>query len=185
VQYATDTSDVSVEKVAFGVLNKMVVVWSDPFSGSTSVDGEGLASGFHDAFGQFVIGHLSRVCFEVPSKSTFNPNDAQSRLVSRLSIILSIQVLAEIAGLQKSIFHMKGDAFSSYLQANFFPSLGVPPAAADEYVRALKQLDLKQFKKYFLVFSILLGVQLNVDICEQVILWRLRSIPDQMCIKKA
>jgi exportin-T len=64
-----------------------------------------------------------------------------------------MQVLAEIAGLQKSIFQMKGDAFSSYLQTNFFPSLGVPPAAGEEYVRALQQLDLKQFKKYFLVLS--------------------------------
>jgi hypothetical protein len=59
--------------------------------------------------------------------------------------------LAEIAGLQKAIFQMKGEAFMSYLQTEFFPSLGVPPAATDEYVRALKQLDLKQFKKYFLV----------------------------------
>ena len=82
MQYATDTSDATVEKVAFGVLNKMVVVWSDPFSGSGGADGAGLATGFHDAFGQFVVGHLSRVCFEVPSKSTFNPNDAQSRLVT-------------------------------------------------------------------------------------------------------
>jgi exportin-T len=88
VQYATDTSDASVEKVAFGVLNKMVVVWSDPYSGSARADSEGLASGFHDAFGQFVIEHLSRVCFEVPSKSTFNPNDAQSRLVTRLNVVL-------------------------------------------------------------------------------------------------
>lgn len=152
MQYATDTSDATVEKVAFGVLNKMVVVWSDPVSGSTNVNGEGLSSGFHDAFGQFVIGHLSRVCFEVPSKSTFNSNDAQSRLVSPINVVIMSQVLAEIAGLQKSIYQMKGDTFSSFLQANFFPSLGVPPAAADEYVRALKQLDLKQFKKYFLVY---------------------------------
>ena len=69
-------------------------------------------------------------------------------------MVLTSQVLAEIDGLQKSIYQMKGDAFSSFLQANFFPSLGVPPAAADEYVRALKQLDLKQFKKYFLVLAL-------------------------------
>ena len=78
---------------------------------------------------------------------------------------------------------MKGDTFSSYLQSNFLPSLGVPPAAADEYVRALKQLDLKQFKKYFLVVT-LFGVRLTVDICEQVILWRLWGMQDQMCIRK-
>lgn len=76
VQYATDTSDATVEKLAFGVLNKMVVVWSGA--------GQEGAVDFHSAFGEFVIEHLSRVCFEVPSKSTFNSNDAQSRLVSSL-----------------------------------------------------------------------------------------------------
>ena len=151
VQFATDTSDASVEKIAFGVLNKMVVAWST--AGGTAHEGAALSNGFKNAFGEFVIEHLSRVCFEVPSKSTFNSNDAQSRLVSSLIPSLTMQVLAEIAGLQKSIFQMKGDAFSSYLQTNFFPSLGVPPAAGEEYVRALQQLDLKQFKKYFLVLS--------------------------------
>jgi exportin-T len=83
VHYATDTSDATVEKVAFGVLNKMVVVCSAPIVESmgtrTSLDG-----GFQDVFGQFVIEHLSRVCFEVPSKDSFNSNDAQSRLVISL-----------------------------------------------------------------------------------------------------
>jgi len=137
IHYATDTSDATVEKVAFGVLNKMVVVWSTPSSEPDPLEKE-----FHEAFGQFVIQHLSRVCFEVPSKTSFNSNDAQSRLV-----------LAEIAGLQKSIFQMKGDLFVSYLQNSFFPSLGVSPEAAGEYVRALQQLDLKQFKKFFVVCS--------------------------------
>ena len=80
VRYATDTSDATVEKVAFSVLNKMVMVWSPPITAESS-GSEMLASGFHDAFAQFVVEHLSRVCFEVPSKSTFNSNDAQSRLV--------------------------------------------------------------------------------------------------------
>ena len=82
VHYATDTSDPSVEKLAFGVLNKMVVVWSSPANNAKARDGGGLDSSFEDLFGRFVIEHLSRVCFDVPSKSTFNSNDAQSRLVS-------------------------------------------------------------------------------------------------------
>ena len=135
IHYATDTSDATVEKVAFGVLNKMVVVWSSPSSETGPLEEE-----FQEAFGHFVIHHLSRVCFEVPSKATFNSNDAQSRLV-----------LAEMAGLQRSIYQMKGEVFVSYLQNSFFPSLGVPPAAATEYVRQLQQLDLKQFKKFFVV----------------------------------
>ena len=49
------------------------------------------------------------------------------------------------------MFEMKGAVLCSYLQDNLFPSLGVPPAAAQEYVRAIQQLDLKQFKKFFVV----------------------------------
>lgn len=58
----------------------MVVVWSTPTMGNDG-SGHSLDLGFQDIFGQFVIEHLSRVCFEVPSKDSFNSNDAQSRLV--------------------------------------------------------------------------------------------------------
>jgi exportin-T len=88
VQFATDTSDASVEKIAFGVLNKMVVVWST--AAGTAHEEVALSNGFKHAFEEFVIEHLSRVCFEVPSKSTFNSNDAQSRLVSSLIPSLTI-----------------------------------------------------------------------------------------------
>jgi exportin-T len=140
VHYATDTSDASVEKVAFGVLNKMVMVWSSPSNGP-STNGELLDKGFQELFGTFVIEHLSRFCFEVPSKSTFNSNDAQSRLV-----------LIEIGALQKAIYNMKGEKLCSYLRSILFPKMGVPSTAAEEYIRAIQQLDLKQFKKYFVVF---------------------------------
>jgi len=83
VHYATDTSDATVEKVAFSVLNKMVIVWSSPTASGSSESVTALDRGFQDIFDQFVIEHLSRVCFEVPSKGTFNSNDAQSRLVRK------------------------------------------------------------------------------------------------------
>jgi exportin-T len=152
IHYATDTSDAAVEKVAFSVLNKMVVVWSSPVSQGTT-GGNALDNGFQEVFERFVIEHLSRVCFEVPSKNTFDSHDAQSRLVRPITNSLTIQVLAEIAGLQKSIFQMKGDFLCAYLLNNLFPSIGVASPAAQEYVRALRQLDLKQFKKFFVVLS--------------------------------
>jgi hypothetical protein len=46
---------------------------------------------------------------------------------------------------------MKGAELCSFLETSLFPSLGLPPAAASEYVKALQQLDLKQFKKFFVV----------------------------------
>jgi hypothetical protein len=76
LQYAMDTSDASVEKLAFSVLNKMVMVWTP--TGAKVVD-----AGFQEAFTRFVIEDLSRICFDVPSKSTFNSSDAQARLVAK------------------------------------------------------------------------------------------------------
>jgi len=43
--------------------------------------------------------------------------------------------------------------------------MGVPPAAAQEYGSALQQLDLKQFKKYFVVFIIELTELTVLDFC--------------------
>ena len=62
----------------------MVVVWSAPNTEKIRSDAS-LDRGFQDVFGKFVIEHLSRVCFEVPSKNSFNSNDAQSRLVEFLN----------------------------------------------------------------------------------------------------
>jgi hypothetical protein len=46
---------------------------------------------------------------------------------------------------------MKGEVVSSYLQARLFPSLGISSSVAQSYIEALTQMDLKQFKKYFMV----------------------------------
>jgi len=59
--------------------------------------------------------------------------------------------LAEIAALQKSIYLMKGDSFCAYLDNTLFPSLSVPPTTGHTYIQALQRMDLKQFKKYFMV----------------------------------
>ena len=68
------------------------------------------------------------------------------------------------------MFEMKGAVLCSYLQDNLFPSLGVPSRAALEYVRALQQLDLKQFKKFFVVVLQIRNRYPNiVDFCKQVI----------------
>jgi hypothetical protein len=64
----------------------MVVIWSDPLTAEAGEDA--LGNEFQEVFGAFVIEHLSRVCFEVPSKSTFNSHDAQSRLVNVLVLLL-------------------------------------------------------------------------------------------------
>jgi exportin-T len=88
VHYATDTSDATVEKIAFAVLNKMALVWSTHGTERQTRSEAALDRTFQDIFGRFVIEHLSRVCFEVPSKPSFNSNDAQSRLVCSTSDVV-------------------------------------------------------------------------------------------------
>jgi hypothetical protein len=68
-----------------------------------------------------------------------------------------MQVLAEIAGLQKSIYEMKGEELCAFLQTTLFPTLGVPQAAGEDYVNALQQLDVKHFKKFFVVSFLIDG----------------------------
>ena len=90
IRYATDTSDAAVEKVAFSILNKMVIVWSAPATEMATGGGDLVDQEFENIFGRFIIEHLSRVCFEVPTKTSFNSNDAQSRLVLPSNFFLKV-----------------------------------------------------------------------------------------------
>ncbi|KAG0283897.1 pre-tRNA nuclear export protein, partial [Dissophora globulifera] len=85
--------------------------------------------------------HIVRITFEVPMKASFDLQDGQSMLV-----------LGEIAGLQKAMAVKQGDVFLTYLSQVYLPSIHCPADLAQEYVQALRQLDAKQFKKYFHAF---------------------------------
>ncbi|ORY79465.1 armadillo-type protein [Protomyces lactucae-debilis] len=153
IHYASDTSDPSTQKVAFGVLAQMVRAWClftlppepvrpgqrDPAgNGESKVSAEQVRTplpGFED----YVKNTLVPLCFEVPSKSSFDLRDAQSS-----------QVLGEIAALIKQIARQLGTdvILQSLVQA------GVPQQAADELGTAMKELEPKRFKTLFRQFMI-------------------------------
>ncbi len=133
VHYANDASDPATEKLAFMVINKMIAAWCT----STIQNGTYLhtpLAGFDD----FLYRSLLPLCFEVPAKSTFNVQDAQS-----------IQVLGEIASVQKVILRIKGQSFITYLTDVYFRSVNLPSDRVQQYTQALQTLDTKKFKKFF------------------------------------
>ncbi|KAL1916477.1 uncharacterized protein VTP21DRAFT_5668 [Calcarisporiella thermophila] len=135
LHYASDTSNVQSQKLAFGILLKMVNAWAENQANGTN------SSVNLPGFDQFVYGDLVRACFEVPAKPGFDLTDGQTVLV-----------VGEIALLQRAIFERGGAAFADYLREGYLPSIQCPPSLADEYVQALQQLDAKNFKKYFQTF---------------------------------
>ena len=87
-----------------------------------------------------MIERFSALCWVLPTTPSFDPRDAQAR-----------QVLGEIAALQKTIYSKTGEDYLIYLREVCFPGLRMGDGAAEEYVRALRTMDLKAFKQFFMV----------------------------------
>ncbi|KTW27617.1 hypothetical protein T552_02059 [Pneumocystis carinii B80] len=134
IHFAADISDPSTEKIAFSILNKMVDAWAFDQSHISDIKTRKVVPGFD----QFIFHSLSSLCFEVPSKQSFNPRDTQA-----------IIVLSEMSNLQFTIFKKKEAEFERYLYNIYFPSVNIPQEIAKEYIEALKQLNAKQFKTFF------------------------------------
>ncbi|CCJ29157.1 unnamed protein product [Pneumocystis jirovecii] len=134
IHFAANISDPSIEKIAFSILNKMITLWASDQSQISDIKIKKTVSGFD----QFIFQSLSSLCFEVPSKQSFNPQDTQT-----------ITVLSEISNLQFTIFQKKQAEFERYLCNIYFPSVNIPKEIANEYIEALKHLNAKQFKFFF------------------------------------
>ncbi|KAF9345126.1 pre-tRNA nuclear export protein [Mortierella sp. AD094] len=156
LHYAQDITDVPVSRMAFGILLKAVNTWGsqgESAGGASATNGDnatangggmtenGATKAEAPGFYQFMYEHIVRITFEVPMKPNFDLQDGQSMLV-----------LGEIAGLQKAMALKQGDVFLTYLSQVYLPSINCPGDLAQEYVQALRQLDAKQFKKYFQAF---------------------------------
>ncbi|ORY05766.1 Xpo1-domain-containing protein [Basidiobolus meristosporus CBS 931.73] len=129
--YALDSEDISTQKVAIGILHKFVNIW-----GGSNANGANTKS--IPGFEQFIYEHIVRVCFEVPTKRSFDFADGQAVLV-----------FGELSSLQKSILLKQGPDFLNFMRGVYLPSVNCPPPMIEEYCQAIQQLELKQFKKYF------------------------------------
>ncbi|KAG4304608.1 hypothetical protein PORY_002001 [Pneumocystis oryctolagi] len=134
IHFAANIPDLLIKKSAFSILNKMVIVWALDQSQIDDIKIKKIAS----RFDQFIFQSLSSLCFEVPSKQSFNPQDSQA-----------VMVLGEISNLQFTIFQKKQLEFERYLHNIYFPSINIPKEIANEYINALKHLNAKQFKAFF------------------------------------
>ncbi|KNZ81909.1 Exportin-T [Termitomyces sp. J132] len=132
-QQAEDVSDPSSQKVALTFLNKGVSVWGQPASDSTQ---EGLLG-----FDRFIYERLVPSIFRIPSSAGFNIKDGQMMVV-----------LHEIANLLQSICHIRGPEAYNYLLTVFLPSQNWPPETALQFTKELRDLDGKNFRKYFTDF---------------------------------
>lgn len=123
-------------KLAVLTLNKMLQVWGD----GHVKEGNFGAGDTVPEFEQFTYEHISRTCWEIPAKPTFNAKDAQMRLL-----------LGDIASLQHSIYEIRRDMYLRYLSERYFPSIGLPSEYCNEYLKQLSTSDLKTFKTFFVV----------------------------------
>jgi exportin-T len=108
----------SASRLAFSVLIRMATLWGGPNVAIPSpepVSSSIAPSPAFPGFDRFLIERFHPVCWEVLRDPDFCPStDAQAK-----------QVLAEIAGLEQTIYTKTGDMFIQHLQQSFFPSLGI------------------------------------------------------------
>lgn len=130
-------SDSASAKVAVLSLNKMLQIWKDGENYPESpVAGNGKPP--VPGFKQFTLQHISRITWEIPTKASFNPRDAQMR-----------NLLGDLATVQREIFLVYGDVYVQFLSTQYLPSIGLPAEYVTEYIKNLQTLNGKQFKTFY------------------------------------
>jgi exportin-T len=89
-------------------------------------------------FDQFMITRFSPLCWALPTNPSFNSKDAQAR-----------QALAEVAGLQKTIYVKTGQQYLTWLQENELRTMGMNDTMINDYLQKLATMELKNFKSFF------------------------------------
>lgn len=134
-----ETGDEQTSKLAIQTLNKMLQVWGKGTVKTTDFGAGAAVPGFQ----QFTLEHMSRICWEIPAKPSFNPKDAQLRLL-----------LGDIAILQHTIYEVHRELYLRFLAESYFPSIGLPQNYCAEYIQQLGggAADPRAFKKFFIQF---------------------------------
>ncbi|KAF5382216.1 hypothetical protein D9615_004331 [Tricholomella constricta] len=134
---AEDVSDPPSQKVALTFLNKGVCVWGQP----SRDDAQSEAARGLPGFERFIYERLVPTAFRVPSSKDFNIKDGQMMVV-----------LHEIANLLQTVCQTRGPEAYDYFLSAFLPSQNWPPETALEFTTKLRDLDAKNFRKYFTDF---------------------------------
>ncbi|KAL8740054.1 MAG: hypothetical protein Q9190_007203 [Brigantiaea leucoxantha] len=145
---AKDTSDYPTAKLAFSALNRMALTWGGPdiavtaaVAATTTQLGNPAAAPRPKlpGFDIFMMERFSALCWALPTQPSFDPKDAQGR-----------QALAEAATLAKTIYAKTGQSYLRRLRERELGAMGMDEATIGEYVSALRELDGKEFRQYFL-----------------------------------
>lgn len=143
---AKDVGDYSTAKLAFSVLIRMVNTWGGPDlpnQSSSGVNGAMVNQAPQPTlpgFDRFMMTHFSPLCWALPTNSNFNSKDAQARMT-----------LGEAATLQKSIYAKTGQEHLTWLRDVELRGMGMDSGTIDEYLRSLRESDIKSFRQFFLV----------------------------------
>ena len=160
LQLAGDGSDTQSQRAAFTFLSKSVSVWGQPLPDATNgeiVPGSEGVPGFE----RFVYDNVVPTAFAVLSLPDLNIKDGQVIVVSmsRLSFLmlhdlnpLLLQVLQEIAGLLQTVGKIRGQEAYKFFVSVYLPAQNWPAETALEFTTRMRDLDSKQFRKYFADF---------------------------------
>ncbi|GAA5891828.1 hypothetical protein JCM6882_007375 [Rhodosporidiobolus microsporus] len=141
IHYISTDSLAPDQRYGFGVLNKLVLLWVEPYRVPTAppLNPPPQPSPV-PGFEQFLYQNAVKVCFEVPMRAEFDYSDAQS-----------VSVIGEIALLLKTLLQKRAQEFVEFMTAQFFPSIACPPEASAQFMTALQEApDGKQFKKFLI-----------------------------------
>lgn len=137
---ANNLNDLSVTKLALGEL----VILARVFGNDTVNDpedryGQGLTI---EGISSFLLSNLVKLSFQIPFQNEkFDIKDAQFRFIAD-----------ELANILKTLYSVKGQELISYLRDIYFPEIQLPSAVGDDLCSNLVNLDIKEFRKYFVKF---------------------------------
>jgi exportin-T len=135
--------------MTFQVLGKMVTVWGGPDVAPTPGGLPNGAPHVNDApqpalpgFDQFVMTKFSPLVWAIPTTPSFNPRDAQSKMV-----------LGEMATLHKTIYSKLGAVHVEWVREKELGpgGIGLNGKYVEEYVESLVKMELKGFRVFFQV----------------------------------
>jgi len=137
LQLAGDVSDPQSQRAAFTFLSKSVGVWGQPLPDGTTGEIETGSQGV-PGFERFVYENVVPTAFAVLSLPELNIKDGQV-----------VVVLQEIAGLLQTIGKVRGQEAYTFFVSIFLPAQNWPTETALEFTTKIRDLDSKQFRKYF------------------------------------
>lgn len=140
--FAKDIEDFPTAKMSLLALSRMCSLWGGPdvVQMGTPQNGATPSTPALPGFSNFMMSRFSPLCWALPTTQSFNPKDAQAK-----------QVLAEAAGLQRTIYSKAGPEYIEWLRDRELPGLGMTGNLIEEYLNALQTLDVKGFRQFFQV----------------------------------